>query len=152
MAVAGAATALSIASIGLSAAGQYTQAEGTSAADQYKAEQLDAAAQSGELKAVQTNAQMTRNLSMTLGNIDAVRAGSHADPASPTGAVVRDYVENIGAEQKNFTVDNITRQAQMDESNAQYLREAGNTAMLGGDLGIVGTILKGAAGLPGIGR
>lgn len=150
MATAGVGAALSLASVGLSAAGQYSQAAGTSAADQYKAEQLDQAAQYGELKATQTNAQMTRNLTMTLGNIDAVRAAAHTDPTSPTGAAVRDYVEQTGDEQKGITVDNIEQQARMDESNAQYLRQASSAAMLGGDLGIVGTLLKGAAGLPGL--
>jgi hypothetical protein len=40
-------------------------AEGTKAADTFKAEQLEQAATYGELKAVQTNAQMTRNLAIT---------------------------------------------------------------------------------------
>lgn len=151
MATAGVGAALSLASVGLSAAGQYSQAQGTSAADQFKAEQLDQAAQYGELKAVQTNAQMTRNLSMTLGNIDAVRAAAHTDPTSPTGAAVRDYVETTGTEQKDITVNNITQQARMDEANAQYLRQASSTALLGGDLSIAATLLKGAAGLPGMG-
>lgn len=136
---------LSLASLGLTAAAQGVAAQGTSTADLYKAEQLDEAAQYGELKAVQTNAQMTRNLSMTLGHIDAVRAASHTDPTSPTGAAVRDFVEQTGTEQKNITVDSIEQQARMDESNAQYMRQASSQALLGGDLNIAGTLLKGAA-------
>ena len=55
---------------------------------------------------------MTRNLNITLGNIDAVRAAAHTDPTSPTGAAVRDYAETTGTEQKNIAVDSITAQAQ----------------------------------------
>jgi hypothetical protein len=141
----GAASGLSLASLGFTAAAQGVAAEGTSTADLYKAEQLDQAATYGELKATQTNAQMTRNLTMTLGNIDAVRAAARTDPTSPTGNAVRDFVEQTGTTQKNITVDSITAQAQMDESNAQYLRQASSSALLGGDLGIAGTLLKGAA-------
>lgn len=140
-----AASGLSIASLGLSAASQGIAAEGTATADEFKAEQLDQAATYGELKATQTNAQMTRNLSMTLGNIDAVRAAQHVDPTSPTGAAVRSFVETTGTNQKNITVDNINAQAQMDEANASYLRQASSSALLGGDIGIAGTILGAAA-------
>ena len=140
-----AASGLSIASLGLTAASQGIAAEGTATADQYKAEQLDQAAQYGELKASQTNAQMTRNLTMTLGNIDAVRAAAHTDPTSPTGNAVRDFVETTGTQQKNITVDSITAQAKMDEANAAYLRQASSSALLGGDIGIAGTVLSAAA-------
>ena len=81
--------AASIASVGLAAGGSILGGEATSSADQFKAEQQDQAAQYGELKANQTNAQMTRNLSITLGNIDAVRAAARTDPTSPTGAARR---------------------------------------------------------------
>lgn len=141
----GAASGLSLASVGLSAASQGIAAEGTATADQYKAEQLDSAATYGELKAAQTNAQMTQNLAQTLGNIDAVRAANRADPNSPTGQAVRGFVENTGVNQKNITVDSITQQAAMDESNAAYLRQASSTALLGGDIGMAGTVLAGVA-------
>jgi hypothetical protein len=136
----------SIASIGLAAASQGVAASGTASADQFKAQQLDEAATYGELKAQQTNAQMTRNLTMTLGNIDAVRAAQRADPTSPTSVAVRDYVESTGTEQKDITVANIEEQARTDEAGAAYMRQAAGTALLGGDLSIAGTLLKGAAG------
>jgi hypothetical protein len=139
----GLASGLSLASIGFSAASSIMQGEGTASADTYKAATLDRAAQYGELKATQTNAQMTRNLTITLGNIDAVRAAARTDPTSPTGAAVRDYTEQVGTEQKNIKVDSIMAQAQEDESNAAYLRKASSDALLGGDLGAVGDILKG---------
>lgn len=105
---------------------------GTSNADKFKAEQLEQAAQYGELKATQTNAQMTRNLSITLGNIDAVRAAARTDPTSPSGAAVRDYADTTGTEEKNIKVNSIMQQARTDEANAAYLRSASSTALLGG--------------------
>jgi hypothetical protein len=136
---------LSIAGLGLTAVSQGIAAQGTATADQFKAEQLDQAAQYGELKATQTNAQMTQNLVNTLGNIDAVRAAAHTDPTSPTGSSVREYVEETADMQKSAKVGAITEQANMDEANAQYMRQAASSALLGGDLGIAGTVLSAAA-------
>ena len=133
--------AVSLASAGLSAAGKGVAAQGQSTADLYKAQQLDEAAKYGELKATQTNAQMTHNLTMTLGNIDAVRAASRSDPTSPTDSAVREAVEEQGNMQKGIQVNNILEQARMDEAGAAYEREASSQALLGGDLGIAGTLL-----------
>ena len=76
----------SLLSIGLSAYSTMLQAQGVATANEYQAEKLEVAAKYGELKAVQTNAQMTRSLNTTLGNIEAVRAAAHAYPLSPPGA------------------------------------------------------------------
>lgn len=141
--------ALSMASTGFSAASQGEAAQGTAAADSFKAQQLDEAATYGELKAKQTAGQMTRNLTMTLGNIDAVRAANRTDPTSPTGAAVRDFVESTGEQQRDITVDNIMQQSRVDEANAAYMRHASSEALLGGDLSIASTLLKGAAGAIG---
>jgi len=137
------ASGLSLASLGFSAASSVIQGEGTASSDTYRAEQLDRAAQFGELKASQTNAQLTRNLSISLGNLDAVRAAARGDPSSPTAAAVRDWVEQTGTEKKNITVDSITAQAQEDEANAAYLRQASSQALLGGELGAAGKVLEG---------
>lgn len=137
---------LAIASIGLNAAGKGMQAEGTAAADEFKAQQMEEAATYGELKANQTNAQMTRNLVMTLGNIDAVRGAAHIDPTSPTGSAVREAVEEQGTMEKNIKVDSIAQQARMDEAGAQYMRQASSDALLAGDIGIAGSFI---GGLPG---
>lgn len=141
-----AASGLSLASLGLSAYGAITKAEGTATADQYKAELLDRAAQYGDLKATQTNAQLTRNLAITLGNIDSIRAAARTDPTSPTGAAVRGYTEETGTERKNIEVDSIEAQAQEDRDNAAYLRSAASNALLGGELGAGADVLKGIAG------
>jgi hypothetical protein len=145
----GVTAAMSLASVGLSAASQGVAAQGTATADEFKAQQLDQAATYGELKAQQTNAKLTQNLTMTLGNIDAVRAAQRTDPTSPTSAAVRDYVETTGTEQKDITVANIDEQARTDEASAAYMGQAASTALLGGDLSIAGTLLKGASGAVG---
>jgi hypothetical protein len=115
-------------------AGALIGARGQKNADDYKAATLEQAAQYGELQATQTNAQLTRNLSITLGHIDSVRAAAHTDPTSPTGAAVRDYTEQVGTEDKNIKVDSILAQSQMDETNAAYMRKAGSDALLAGDI------------------
>ncbi len=146
-----AASGLSLASIGFQALGSVEQGMGTASADTYKSEELDRAAQYGELKATQTNADLTRNLNMTLGNIDAVRAAAHTDPTSPTGGAVRNQIESVGTEKKDIQVDSIMAQSQEDEANAAYLRKASGQALLGGELGAGAGVLKGIAGaIPGL--
>lgn len=138
--------ALSIASIGLSAASKGAQAEGQAKADEFKAQQLEEAATYGELKATQTNAQLTRNLAVTLGNIDAVRAAAHGDPSDPSNVAVRDYVEETGTTAKGIQVASIEQQARQDEAGAAYERQAASDALLAGDLSIGSTILGGLGG------
>lgn len=138
--------ALSLASVGLSAAGKGMAAEGQSTADLFKAQQLDEAATYGELKASQTNAQLSRNLAITLGNIDAVRAAARSDPSDPSNSAVRDYVEDTGTTAKNIQVNSIMQQARMDEAGAAYMRQASSDALLAGDLSIGGTLIGGLGG------
>jgi hypothetical protein len=132
------------------AAGSIVQGIGTSNADKYQAAEQEQAAQYGDLKAVQTNAALTRNLNQTLGNIDAVRAAARTDPTSPTGAAVRNTVEATGTENKNIQVDSIMAQAEQDRANAAYLRSASSTALLSGTIGAFGDLLKGFSGMPGL--
>jgi len=58
---------MSLASAGLSAYSTMLQAKGTASADEYQSAKLEQAATYGDLKAVQTGGQMTRNLNQTLG-------------------------------------------------------------------------------------
>lgn len=139
--------ALSLASAGLGAAGKGLAAQGTSTADLFKAQQLEEAATYGELKAAQTNAQMTRNLAITLGNIDASRAASRSDPSDPSNVAVRDITEEIGTTAKNIHVASIEQQARMDEAGAAYMRKASSDALLAGDIGIAGSIIGGLGDL-----
>ena len=137
---------LSIAATGFKMLGDYAGAKATSAGDIFKAEELEQQAQYGELKATQTNAQMTRNLAITLAHVDAVRAAAHTDPSSPTGAAVRGEMEEVGTERKNITVANIEQQVRMDEANAAYLRSAASNALMMGNIKMVGDLFGGIAG------
>ena len=132
------------------AAGSIVQGIGTSNADQYQAKEMEQAAQYGDLKAVQTNAALTRNLNQTLGNIDAVRAAARTDPTSPTGAAVRNTVEATATSDKNIQVDSIMAQANQDRANAAYLRSASSMALLSGGIGAFGDLLKGFSGMPSL--
>jgi hypothetical protein len=146
------AGAISLASVGFQAGGAVLKGFGQSTADTFQAEEATRKAEYAGLEASQKNAQMTRNLGITLGNIDAIRAAAHTNPTSPTGAAVRDYTEQVGTEQKNITVDSILAQQQQDEASAAYLRKASSVALLSGSIdagaGILGK--NGIAGLPAL--
>ena len=144
---AAAAGGMSLAGMGFKMYGDYLSSRGAAQADVYKAEVLEEQAQYGKLKATQTNAQMTRNLAITLGHIDAVRAAAHTDPTSPTGAAVRGVTEQIGEERKGIAVENIMQQVRMDEANAAYLRNAASNALLAGDVSMAGELFAGGAGI-----
>jgi hypothetical protein len=149
-----AAMGMSLASTGFTMAGEYASSRGTAAADVFKAQELEQQAQYGELKATQTNAQMTRNLAISLGHLDAVRAAAHTDIRSPTGAAVRGFTEERGTEAKEITVENILQQSRMDEANAAYMRSNASNALLAGNISMLGTAFGGAAGamkgMPGL--
>src|SRR6516162_2716833 len=146
MGQAAAAGGTSLAATGFAMYGEYLKSRGEAAGEKFKAEELEQQAQYGELKAAQTNAQMTKNLAITLGHIDAVRAAAHTDPTSPTGAAVLGEVEATGEMKKEITVENIFQQSHMDEANAAYLRSSASNALLSGDIAMLGTAFSGAAG------
>lgn len=135
---------MSLVSAGLGAYSTYMKAEGVKAADDYQAAELDRAAEYGKLKADQTGAIMTQRLNTTLGNIDAIRAASHNDVTSPTGAAYRDRQEQIGVTQKTTTVSSILAQARQQQADAAYLRQAGEQALLAGKIAAAGQLLGGA--------
>jgi hypothetical protein len=126
---------LSLAGAGLSAYSTILQSQGTAAGDTFKAEQAETAATYGDLKAVQTGGQMTRNLNQTLGNIDAVRAAANANPDSPTGVAVRDNQESIGNENRSIAVNSILQQSLQDQNDAAYYNSAASNALTAGDIG-----------------
>jgi hypothetical protein len=137
----------SLMSIGLSAYSTILQSQGVAAADEFQAQKLESAATYGELKAVQTGGQMTRQLNQTLGNIDAVRAAARTDPNSPTGIAIRDDQEAQGTQQKVTTVDSILAQATQDKNDAAYYRSAASDALFSGEISAAAGIAKGIAGL-----
>ena len=146
MGAAGAAGGTSLAATGFKMLGDYTTSRAEAGADIYKSEVLEEQATYGRLKADQTNAQMTRNLAITLGHVDAVRAAMHTDPTSPTGAAVRGEMEATGQMRKEITVENIMQQARMDEANAAYMRSQSSNALLEGNIAMLGDAFAGAAG------
>jgi hypothetical protein len=141
-----AAGGMSLAATGFKMLSDYTTSRGEAGADVYRSELLEQQAQYGRLKATQTNAQLTRNLAITLGHVDAVRAAMHTDPTSPTGAAVRGEMEATGQMRKDITVENILQQTRMDEANAAYMRSQASNALLSGNLAMLGTAFSGAAG------
>jgi hypothetical protein len=143
---AAAAGGMSLAATGFTMLGEYTKSRAEAGAEKFKAEELEQQAQYGELKATQTNAQMTQRLAVTLGHIDAVRAAAHTDATSPTGAAVRGYREELGEQQKEITVENILQQSRRDEADAAYMRSNATNALLAGDISMVATGFEGLAG------
>lgn len=141
---------MSLASAGLTAYSDVLKAQGTADADEYQAEKLETAATYGDLKAVQTGAQMTRNLNTTLGNIDAVRAAANADPNSPTGVAYRANQEQIGTEQKTITVNSILQQSLQDRNDAAYYKSAASNALFAGGIGAAADVAKSLSSGPGL--
>ena len=140
---------MSIASVGMSAMSKYSQAEGTAAADQARAAQLQRAAERGRTAAVQTGAQMDEQLNITLGNISAIRAASNTDPTSPTTAAVLEQQQARGERAKDITVENLMAQADENDASAAYLRQAGDYALEQGKMQAFTTILGGVGSAVG---
>ena len=147
-----AAGGMSLAATGFKVLGDYASSRAEAGAATYKSELLEQEAEFGRLKATQTNAQLTKNLAITLSHVDAVRAAMHTDPTSPTGAAVRGEMEATEQMRKDITVENILQQARMDEANAAYMRSQAGNALLEGNLAMLGDAFKGVAGaLSGMG-
>jgi hypothetical protein len=136
--LAGAAGGASGAGLGLTALSSIVSASGTQASDQFQAEVLNQKAQVGQAAATEVNANYVQKLNMTLGNIDAVRAAGHNNPAGPEASVLRGTTEEYANESKSIAVGNILQQSQMDTASANYLNQAGSFAMLQGVLGAGG--------------
>ena len=141
-----AAGGMSLAATGFKVLGDYTASRAEAGGDVYKSELLEQQAAFGRLKATQTNAQLTRNLAITLGHVDAVRAAMHTDPSSPTGAAVRGEMEATGEMRKDITVENILQQTRMDEAGAAYMRSQASNALLQGNMSMLADAFSGAAG------
>ena len=138
-----AASGFSVAGAGLSAYGDIVRAQGIQAGDVFKANVLQENAQRGRVAAVETGAQFSQKLASDLGNIDAIRAAAHTDPTSPSGAAVRDYHEQIGLTQKAIAVDTLMAQSRQQDAEAQYLRQAGKSALMSGYISAGADIFKG---------
>jgi hypothetical protein len=118
-----------LASLGFSIASDVMKGEGQQSADDFKAAQQERAATYGRLKAQQTDAQMLEQENTQLGNIDAIRAAAGADPTSPTSYALKDQTKFLGDRNRSTTVNNILAQAQSDEADANYMKQAGDFAL-----------------------
>lgn len=145
-----AAAVLSIASAGFGAAGSVTKGMGTQAGDTAQADRLTRAAEFGKMQAELTDTTMRENLNTTLGNIDVIRAAAHIDPTSPTTAAIREHETMIGDRQRMTAGLNIRSQTQEDLDSADYLRKAGDFALMQGYISAGADVAK--AGVKGLDR
>ncbi len=126
-----------------SAASNVVNAEGTNAADQAQSQILAEQASMGQVAATETNANSIAQLTSTLGNIDTVRAAGHDNPASPTGMALRETTESNANQNRAINVGNILTQSELDTSESNYMKQAGQFALTQGWLGAGATAAKG---------
>lgn len=129
------ASAASVGALGLSAYGSYEKGAGTQAADEFQAEKAERAADFGRMQAGLTDQFYNERLKNTLANIDVIRGAANTDPHSPTGTAVDAWNTILNERQRSIAQLNIQNQVKEDESSAEYLHEAGRSAMLGGEIG-----------------
>lgn len=143
-----AAAIASLASAGFGAGGSVMKGAGTQAADEMQADRLTRAAEFGKLQAAGTDVTMRDELNTTLGNIDAIRAAAHIDPTSPTSAAIRERETLVSDRQRSNALLKIRSQTDEDVASADYLRKAGDYALLQGFVGAGASIASaGAKGL-----
>lgn len=152
-----AAVIMSLVSAGATAGGSIMKGSGTKAANEMQADRAERAAEFGRVQVDLSDATMRENLNTTLGNIDAIRAAGRIDPSSPTTAALEDRQRQIGERQRSAAALNIRSQVSEDEASADYLRKAGDYALLQGGIGaaagFTGAIGKGLSfGSPGGGN
>jgi hypothetical protein len=119
----------SIASLGLTVAGDITKGNATKAADDFQADRATRAAEFGQTQAALTDTTMRENLNVTLGNIEAVRGAAGVDPTSPTTAALMEHSTALSDRQRMAAVGSIKAQSEEDLASADYLRKAGDFAV-----------------------
>lgn len=141
-----AATGISLAATGLSAMGSVDSGQAAAAGDEQQAQNALQAAQIGQLKATQTDTNMRQNLTSSLANILAVRASAGLNPNSPTGAAINANVEGRADINRTTAIDSINAQVTSDQDASAFYTQSANNALMGGDMGAFGAILKGIGG------
>lgn len=126
---AAAASAASVASLGMTVAGDIMGGSAKQAANDYQAARLEQAAQFGKTQAALTDATMRENLNNTIGTINAVRAAAGVDPSSPTTSAMVEMNSERSNRQRLAAVGSINSQVAEQEASAKYLREAGDFAV-----------------------
>ena len=164
-----AAAPLSIAATGLSVLGSVAQ--GNTAASNarsqgqsdmlsrfYDAQQMQLAAQVGELRATQTDNAMRENMNNAMANIDAVQALNGATDNSPSNWAVRNRYEYEADRARNQATSNLRMQADAQRNAANLYMLSGVGAMnaansnasalqTNGLLGGAGALFKGLSGV-----
>ena len=125
-----------------SLSGASTAAQG----DMLEAQNATNAAQIGQTKAAETDANMRRGLISQLANISAIRSGAGLNPMSPTGAAISANVQGVGDLSRTQAVNNILNQSEMDKNAAQFYTSSASSALMGGELGAAGDIFSGLKG------
>lgn len=141
-----AASALSLASTGLSLGGSilggFSQAQG----DEYEAQQAENAAEIGKTQAAQTSTEMTQDLDRQVQQIQAIRASAGVEDNSPTGEAIVNNVRARGQQQMGIKIGSIMDQVTQDQNAAALYTSNAQNAILGGFLGGFGGLAKGASG------
>jgi len=132
----------SFASLGMGLMGSQSQAAateaqgaGVNAADQYQAALADESAQFATLQAGLTDVTMRQQLTRTLANIDAIRAGGNVDPTSPTTTAIENFNRKVSDRSRMASVGTSLTQASYDTASADYLRQAGSYAQAVSNMG-----------------
>ena len=125
------------------------QGEATAAGDEQNAKNSMDKYWEGLIKANQTDTAMTQHLTETLGNINAVRAASGVEMASPSGTAIENATIGLGNQDITRTVGNIQNQAFQDLQASQFYTKAAQTARDNEGLGVAGALIGGIGGLLG---
>jgi hypothetical protein len=123
----------------------------TETGDLFQSEVVEQEAQYGALKATQEAGQMTRNLTLTLGTVDAVQLQPRAtQPRRRTLPCATTPNRSVLSRRLSKSTRSTSR---LDEAQAAYLRQASSQAPLVGELGAAGSVAQGVGGaLPGIAK
>lgn len=107
--------------------------------------QYESNAKNAMIAADQRQGERLRDLRSTLSSIDALRAGRGLDVSSPTGAAIRDRVNDDATRAIGTDRLNALNQASANYGAATNARNQGQAAYIGGFLK-AGSKLKGAGG------
>lgn len=140
-------SAASVGAMGLTALSNVMTGQGTKAADNAQAGELDERAQLAQVAATETNANLTEKLNQSIGNLAALRAAAGDSPTSPTDVAVRSQTEAYANQNRVIQVGNILSQSEADTASANYLRQAGSFALNTSYLKAAGGILSGLASM-----
>jgi hypothetical protein len=101
------------------------------------------------IKANQVDTSMTQHLTSTLANINAVRAASGAEMASPSGTAVENATLGLGLQDIGRSVQNLDNEALQQYQKAQFYANAAQQAQSNEGLGVIGALVGGLGGLVG---